>query len=90
MVKVDLSCDFLSLKLHNPIVLASGVIGTSETLLQRAAECGAGAVTAKSCGPVPRAGHPNPVALDWGEGVINAIGLTNPGVQVEIEMLKAS
>lgn len=90
MVKVDLSCDFLSLKFHNPIVLASGVIGTSETLLQRAAECGAGAVTAKSCGPVPRAGHPNPVALDWGEGVINAIGLTNPGVQVEIEMLKAS
>ncbi len=90
MAKVDLSCNFISLKLKNPIILASGVIGTSETLLQRAAECGAGAVTAKSCGPVPRTGHPNPVVLDWGEGVINAIGLTNPGVQIEIELLKAS
>ncbi|MCI0405465.1 MAG: dihydroorotate dehydrogenase, partial [candidate division Zixibacteria bacterium] len=36
-------------------------------------------VTAKSCGPVPRAGHPNPVAFDFGGGLLNAIGLTNPG-----------
>jgi dihydroorotate dehydrogenase (NAD+) catalytic subunit len=44
-------------------------------------------VTAKSCGPAPRAGHPNPVALDWGGGLINAIGLTNPGAEHEAELL---
>jgi dihydroorotate dehydrogenase (NAD+) catalytic subunit len=44
-------------------------------------------VTAKSCGPAPRAGHPNPVALDWGGGLINAIGLTNPGAAHEAELL---
>ncbi len=44
-------------------------------------------VTAKSCGPTPRAGHPNPVALDWGHGLINAIGLTNPGAEEEAHLL---
>ena len=55
--------------------------------MARAACNGAGMVTAKSCGPAPRAGHPNPVALDWGGGLINAIGLTNPGAQEEAVLL---
>lgn len=84
----DLSCQLLpGLRLRNPLVLASGIIGTSAALLRRAAKAGAGAVTAKSCGPTPRAGHPNPVALDWGHGVINAIGLTNPGAAEEVHLL---
>jgi dihydroorotate dehydrogenase (NAD+) catalytic subunit len=44
-------------------------------------------VTAKSCSLAPRAGHPNPVALDWGGGLINAIGLTNPGAEAEARLL---
>ncbi|HBY95512.1 MAG TPA: dihydroorotate dehydrogenase, partial [Chloroflexi bacterium] len=57
--------------LPNPLVLASGIIGTSATLLRRAAEGGAGAVTAKSVGPLPRVGHRNPICFDWGGGIIN-------------------
>jgi len=87
MSTVDVRCRLLDLQLRNPIVLASGIIGTSATLLKRAADAGAGAVTAKSCGPAPRAGHPNPVALDWGGGLINAIGLTNPGAEAEVDLL---
>lgn len=84
----DLTCELLpGLRLRNPIVLASGIIGTSAALLRRAAEAGAGAVTAKSCGPTPRSGHANPVTLDWGHGVINAIGLTNPGAAEEVHLL---
>ena len=83
----DLTCEFLGLKLHNPIVLASGILGTSADLLERAARTGASAVTSKSCGPTPRAGHPNPVALDWGHGLINAIGLSNPGAEEEAVLL---
>ncbi len=82
-----LTCDFLGFRLHSPLVLASGIIGTSATLMARAAHAGAGMVTAKSCGPEPRAGHPNPVALDWGGGLINAIGLTNPGAAHEALLL---
>lgn len=55
--------------------------------MTRAARHGAGMVTAKSCGPAPRVGHPNPVALDWGGGLINAIGLTNPGAEAEAHLL---
>ncbi len=88
MPQPDLSCKFLDLTLPNPLILASGIIGTSATLLKRAALAGAGAVTAKSAGPAPRVGHTNPVALDWEHGVINAIGLTNPGAEEEVNMLQ--
>ena len=79
--------ELLGLALRNPIVLASGILGTSPALLVRAVLAGAGAVTTKSCGPRPRAGHPNPVAVDWGHGVINAIGLSNPGADEEVALL---
>jgi dihydroorotate dehydrogenase (NAD+) catalytic subunit len=82
-----LKCKFLDFDLHTPFVLASGIIGTSGTLMARAAKNGAGMVTAKSCSLHPRAGHGNPVALDWGGGLINAIGLTNPGAEHEAKLL---
>lgn len=87
MGSADLTCRLLGLEMKNPIVLASGIIGTSASLFLRAAQVGVGAVTAKSCSLQPRAGHPNPVALDWGAGVINAIGLTNPGAEEEVHLL---
>ncbi|HOT91948.1 MAG TPA: dihydroorotate dehydrogenase [Anaerolineae bacterium] len=83
----DFTCNLLGLTLRNPIVLASGILGTSADVLERVARAGAGAVTAKSCGPTPRAGHPNPVAVEWGHGLINAIGLSNPGAEEEARML---
>lgn len=79
-----------NLQLRNPLVLASGVMGTSATLLRRVALSGAGAVTAKSCGLTPREGHPNPVMADWGNGLLNAIGLTNPGAEKEVKLLRDS
>jgi dihydroorotate dehydrogenase (NAD+) catalytic subunit len=82
-----LSCQFLDFQLRTPLVLASGIIGTSATLMARAAHNGAGMVTAKSCGPAPRAGHANPVAFDFGGGLLNAIGLTNPGAEAEVPLL---
>jgi dihydroorotate dehydrogenase (NAD+) catalytic subunit len=82
-----LRVDFLNKTLPTPLVLASGIWGTTVSLLERAAHAGCGAVTAKSCGPVPRAGHVNPSCLDWGGGLINAIGLANPGAEAEVELL---
>lgn len=80
--------DFLHLQLNNPFVLASGILGTSPSLMERCAKEGAGAITSKSCGPEARAGHENPVALAWEGGVINAIGLTNPGAREEVPLLR--
>ena len=69
------------------MVLASGVMGTSPSLLERVAQAGAGAVTSKSCSLSPREGHPNPVMAEWAHGLINAIGLTNPGAEEELPLL---
>jgi len=84
----DLSISLCGVRLSNPLVLASGILGTSAELLERVARCGAGAVTSKSCGPAPRVGHPNPTVLDWGHGLINAVGLSNPGADEEVPILR--
>ncbi len=82
-----LTVDFLGRRLHSPLVLASGIWGTTVSLLTRAATAGCGVVTAKSCGPTARPGHVNPSCLDWGHGLINAIGLANPGALAEVTLL---
>ncbi|MCB0062021.1 MAG: dihydroorotate dehydrogenase [Caldilineaceae bacterium] len=81
------SVSFLGKTLPSPLVLASGIWGTTAGLLHRAAMDGCGAVTAKSCGPTPRAGHVNPSCVAWDHGLINAIGLANPGVEEEVALL---
>lgn len=85
MSEPDLSVELCGVRLRNPLVLAAGILGTGPELLARMAESGAGMVTTKSCGPVPREGHPNPTVLDWGPGLINAVGLANPGVEEEVK-----
>lgn len=82
-----LPVNLCGVRLRNPLVLASGILGTSAALLERIARAGAGAVTTKSCSLLPRAGHPNPTVLDWGGGLINAVGLSNPGVEAEIPII---
>ncbi len=84
----DMQTQFLHLTFPTPLVLASGIWGTTVSLLARAAQAGCGAVTAKSCGPAPRPGHVNPTCLDWGHGLINAIGLANPGAAAEVALLQ--
>lgn len=86
-VEADLRTQLYDVRLPNPLILASGILGTSATLLERVARSGAGAVTSKSCGPAPRAGHDNPVVVDLGVGLINAVGLTNPGAATEVGIL---
>jgi dihydroorotate dehydrogenase (NAD+) catalytic subunit len=84
----DLSCQLAGVRLSTPLVLASGIWGTSPALLERAARAGAGAVTAKTCTPAPRRGHRNPTAVSWGHGLINAMGLPNPGAEEEVDLLR--
>ncbi len=70
---------FCNLKLKNPIVLASGILGVTVPILKRVYNNGAGAVTIKSIGPKLREGHPNPKVLVLENSVINCVGLPSPG-----------
>ena len=72
------------IKLRNPLILASGIRGNSAGLLIRAGKEGAGAATSKSCSLLPREGHANPTMVDESGAYMNAIGLSNPGVDEEI------
>lgn len=77
--EIDLSVRISGLYLRNPTVLASGILGSSHSLLKRVEEAGAGALTTKTITPNPREGYPNPVFVDLGYACLNAIGLRNPG-----------
>ncbi|MFX1261367.1 MAG: dihydroorotate dehydrogenase [Promethearchaeota archaeon] len=60
--------------------LASGILGVTSSTLRRVHESGADAVVTKSIGHVPRKGHPGPILATSHGGLINAVGLTNPGI----------
>jgi dihydroorotate dehydrogenase (NAD+) catalytic subunit len=86
----DTSTTLCGIRLPNPTILASGILGLSHEIMTRVARAGAGAITSKSCSLKPRAGYPNPTVLDWGPGLINAVGLSNPGVEVMVEEIQAA
>jgi dihydroorotate dehydrogenase (NAD+) catalytic subunit len=86
---MDLSTTLCGAHLPNPLVLASGILGLSHEIMDRVARASAGAITTKSCSLKPRPGYPNPTILDWGSGLINAVGLSNPGVEVMVEEIRA-
>ena len=62
-------------------MLAAGVLGLSASSLLKVWNAGAGAVVTKSVGIEPREGFKNPTVVDVGCGLINAMGLPNPGVK---------
>jgi dihydroorotate dehydrogenase (NAD+) catalytic subunit len=69
-------------------VLASGFLGTTGASLVNVANNGAGAVTSKSLGLDERKGHPGPVVAEWENGLINAVGLSGPGIEEGIHEIK--
>lgn len=91
-MKPDISVSFLNKTLTSPLVLASGVLGLTADSMKRVLEAGAGAVTTKSFSMEPRKGHPCPSILPYDSGLLNAVGLSNPGVadmNREIKKLKS-
>jgi dihydroorotate dehydrogenase (NAD+) catalytic subunit len=78
------------LTLVNPNILASGILGYSAESLARIAKGGAGAVVTKSVGLKPRVGYSNPTVVQVEAGLINAMGLPNPGIDVYAQEIKFS
>jgi len=76
-----LSTILAGVKLQNPTVLASGIRGVTGSSLVYMAKQGAGALTTKSISLKERKGHPTPVMATYEQGIINAVGLSNPGAE---------
>jgi dihydroorotate dehydrogenase (NAD+) catalytic subunit len=88
--KNPLSISFAGLELKNPTILASGILGYSAESLNRVVRGGAGAVVTKSVGIQPRVGYANPTVVQAESGLINAMGLPNPGIDVYVEEIRFS
>ncbi len=67
-----------NIELRNPTILASGVL-CNGTILKRAAAEGAGAVITKSITIEKRSGYSTPIITGVEGGLVNAVGLANPG-----------
>jgi dihydroorotate dehydrogenase (NAD+) catalytic subunit len=77
-----LSLDFCGLKLDSPIVLLSGCVGFGEeyTRVEGFSNRDAGAIVLKGTTREPRLGNPPHRVYETPMGMLNAIGLQNPGV----------
>jgi dihydroorotate dehydrogenase (NAD+) catalytic subunit len=75
-----LEIELCGIKMKNPTMLAAGILGSTASSLNWVAKSGAGAVVTKSFGLYPNKGYANPTTVEVSGGVINAIGLSNPGV----------
>lgn len=76
---------FLGKEISTPLTLASGILGISFSSLQRVIRDGAGMVTTKSLSIEPRVGHEGPIIAEFDGGLINSVGLTNPGIAEGLE-----
>jgi len=84
-----LQTTFLNKTFSNPLVLASGIRGvTAAGMVRMVKENGAGGVTVKSISKEPRTGHPNPTMAPFEHFFINAVGLSNPGIDEGLKELK--
>ncbi|AEH24446.1 dihydroorotate dehydrogenase [Pyrococcus yayanosii] len=80
-----LEVELFGLRFENPLILASGVVDMTPELLRRAHREGAGGVVTKSIGKEPRKGYENPTIVELPYGLINAMGLPNPGWEAFLE-----
>lgn len=80
MNDTDLSVEIGSLRLRNPTILAGGILGLTGASLKRVWESGAGGVVTKSIGTKPKKGYPGPNIVQSPYGLLNAMGLPNPGI----------
>ena len=75
----SLSVSLPGLELSNPTILASGILGDDPNLLTRVAEAGIGGLTTKSFTVESREGYKPPIIAYVKAGMVNAVGLSNPG-----------
>ncbi|QDA31958.1 dihydroorotate dehydrogenase [Thermococcus indicus] len=84
----SLEVELFGIRFENPLILASGVNDKVPEQWIRAHEEGAGGVVTKSIGIEPRAGYDNPTIVELPYGLINAMGLPNPGWKGFLEMVE--
>ena len=86
MTDVRLAVKLPGLKMKNPVMPASGTFGFGDVPQARKYDLNRlGAIVIKTTTPQARTGNPQPQIAVLDDGVLNSVGLTNPGVKVVAE-----
>src|SRR3989338_7824927 len=75
-----LHTNLCGIKLRNPTILASGILGLTRESVDRIGKEGAGAVTLKSLCHEERQGNSNPTMFGYDCVFFNAVGLPGQGI----------
>ena len=84
MSNIDMSVDFCGVKMKNPVTVASGTFGSGMEYSDFVDLSVLGAVTTKGVAITPWEGNPTPRVAEVYGGMLNAIGLQNPGIDTFI------
>lgn len=85
MSKPNLQVDLNGLILHNPITVASGTFGFGREYAEYVDLNDIGGIMVKGLTLKPRAGNPSPRVAETPMGMLNSVGLQNPGIDYFIE-----
>ena len=72
-------------ELKNPVMTASGTFGSGEEYSEFVDLNKLGAVVTKGVANIPWPGNPTPRIAETSSGMLNAIGLQNPGIDVFVK-----
>jgi dihydroorotate dehydrogenase (NAD+) catalytic subunit len=92
ILMVNISTKIANIYFSNPVILASGILDETGESMLRAIKNGAGGVVTKSIGLDRRDGYDTPNIVEMDHGLLNAMGLPNPGIdnfRNEIEVAKS-
>ena len=81
MSKVSMAVDFAGISMKNPINTASGTFGFGWQFENFFDVSRLGAITTKGCASEPWPGNPKPRMTEVRGGMMNSVGLQNPGVR---------
>ena len=84
-MSVSMAVDFAGLHFKNPVTTASGTFGSGMEYGEYVDISKFGAVTTKGVSAVPWSGNDTPRVAETPSGMLNAIGLQNPGIDTFIE-----
>lgn len=79
-MKPDISTQLCGIKLKNPIISASGTFGFGQELSEYNDLNLMGGIGTKGITMMPRQGNPPPRIAETPSGILNSVGLQNPGV----------
>lgn len=82
---MNMKVDIAGVEWNNPVTVASGTFGSGAEFADFVDLNRLGAVTTKGVANIPWAGNPTPRVAETYGGMMNAVGLQNPGIDVFCE-----